>query len=516
MTSPISRLAPRSSKEAGGPPQISPETSTLVSVGDGFREVLSWVMCRIDFEDPVDLARLEAPRQTLSKLTGLVVIDEIQRRPDLFPLLRVLADRPGPPAHFLVLGSASPDLVKGVSESLAGRVGFVDLSGFDGTEVGFKHLDILWLRGGFPESFLSDSDKASFHWRQQFIRTFLTRDIPQLGIAIPAEQLRRFWLMIAHYHGQTWNASEIAGSLGINYKTAQHYLDILTGAFMIRSLPPWTENLGKRVRKAPKIYLRDSGLFHSLQNIRSMPELQAHPKLGASWEGLALEHVLRVLRAEPGEAFYWGTHGGAELDLMLVRGGQRWGFEFKFGDAPRTTKSMRVALDDLKLQRLFVIYPGEKDYTLDERIEVLALPGVEKLAGWRSTPEPGNSPPSPAPPPPLQNEQDPHYLHLAAPARGQGLSRARAATGNHPPPGLLLRAHRGHRRPELGAIAQGVAPGERIQPGKRSEINAKARRCKGARTSAAAGHHQPGEPVTAVVPSPAPCSLRLCLLASLR
>jgi predicted AAA+ superfamily ATPase len=216
-----------------------------------------------DLEDPVDLARLEAPRQTLGKLTDLVVIDEIQRQPDLFPLLRVLADRQDTPARFLILSSASPDLVKGVSESLAGRVGFVDLSGFDGTEVGFDHLDTLWLRGGFPESFLSASDDASFHWRQQFIRTFLTRDIPQLGITIPAEQLRRFWLMITHNHGQRWNVSEIAGSLGINYKTAQRYLDILTGAFMIRSLPPWTENLGKRVRKAPKIYLRDSGLFHA-------------------------------------------------------------------------------------------------------------------------------------------------------------------------------------------------------------------------------------------------------------
>ena len=334
-----------------------------------------------DLEDPLDLARLEAPRQTLSKLTGLVVIDEIQRQPDLFTLLRVLADRPTTPARFLILGSASPDLVKGVSESLAGRVGFVDLSGFDGTEVGFDRLDSLWVRGGFPESFLSATDAASFHWRQQFIRTFLTRDIPQLGITIPSEQLRRFWLMIAHYHGQTWNASEIAGSLGINYKTAQHYLDILTGAFMIRALQPWTENLGKRVRKAPKIYLRDSGLFHALQNIRSLPELQAHPKLGASWEGLAMEHVLRVLRAQPGESFYWSTHGGAELDLMLVRGGKRWGFELKYGDAPRTTKSMRVALDDLKLHRIFVIYPGEKDYTLDDQIEVLALPGVVKLAG---------------------------------------------------------------------------------------------------------------------------------------
>lgn len=333
-----------------------------------------------DLEDPLDLARLEAPRQTLGTLTGLVVIDEIQRRPDLFPLLRVLADRQDTPTRFLILGSASLDLVKGVSESLAGRVGFVDLSGFDGTEVGFDRLNTLWLRGGFPESFLSDSDEASMHWRQQFIRTFLTRDIPQLGITIPSEQLRRFWLMIAHYHGQAWNASEIAGSLGINYKTAQHYLDILTGSLMVRSLPPWTENLGKRVRKAPRIYLRDSGLFHALQRIGSLSELQSHPKLGASWEGLALEHVLRVLRVEPGEAFHWGTHGGAELDLMLVRGGQRWGFELKYADAPRTTKSMRVALDDLKLERLFVIYPGEKDYTLDDRIHVLALRNIEGLS----------------------------------------------------------------------------------------------------------------------------------------
>ena len=332
-----------------------------------------------DLEDPLDLARLEAPRQALGSLTGLVVIDEIQRRPDLFPLLRVLADRQGTPARFLILGSASLDLVKGVSESLAGRVGFVDLSGFDGTEVGFDHLDALWLRGGFPESFLSDSDDASLQWRRQFIRTFLARDIPQLGITIPSEQLYRFWLMVAHYHGQSWNASEIAGSLGINYKTAQHYLDILVGSFMVRSLPTWTENLGKRVRKAPKIYLRDSGVFHALQRIDTMRDLQAHPKLGASWEGLALEHVLRVLRVEPGEAFHWGTHGGAELDLLVVRGNERWGFEFKYADAPRTTKSMRVALDDLKLERLVVIYPGEKDYALDDRIHVVALRNVAAL-----------------------------------------------------------------------------------------------------------------------------------------
>jgi len=333
-----------------------------------------------DLEDPLDLARLEVPRQTLERLTGLIVIDEVQLRPDLFPLLRVLADREGIPARFLILGSASPRLVKGVSETLAGRVGFVDLAGFDGTEVGFDQLDQLWLRGGFPESYLSASEAESVSWRQSFIRTFLTRDLPQLGIGIPAEQLRRFWLMVAHYHGQTWNASEIAASLGVNYKTAQSYLDVLIGAFMIRALQPWTENLGKRVRKAPKIYLRDSGLFHALQNIRVLPELQAHPKLGASWEGLALEHVIRVLRLDPGEAFYWSTHGGAELDLFVIRGGRRYGFEFKFADAPRSTKSMRVALADLRLERLFVIYPGEKDYALDTQIEVLSLRHVEKFA----------------------------------------------------------------------------------------------------------------------------------------
>ena len=333
-----------------------------------------------DLEDPVDLARLDAPRQALGRLEGLVVIDEVQRRPDLFPLLRVLADRSGTPARFLVLGSASPDLVKGVAESLAGRVGFVDLSGFDATEAGFDRVDALWLRGGFPDSFLSASDEASYRWRQQFIRTFLVRDIPQLGIAIPPERLRRFWLMMAHHHGQIWNASEIAGSLDINYKTAQRYLDILTGAFMIRALQPWTENLGKRVRKAPKIYLRDSGLFHALQSIRSRHELLSHPKLGSSWEGFALEHVLRVLRAEPGEAFYWRTQGGAELDLMIQRGGRRFGFEFKYSDAPRTTRSMRFALDDLRLDHLVIVYPGDLDYALDDRIQVVALRNVEKLA----------------------------------------------------------------------------------------------------------------------------------------
>jgi predicted AAA+ superfamily ATPase len=350
------------------------------------RSFLSDSTSYFDLEDPLDLARLEAPRLALERLRGLVVIDEIQLRPDLFPLLRVLADRPECPAKFLILGSAAPELVKGVSESLAGRIGFVDLGGFDLSEVGNGEAEKLWLRGGFPESFLSGSDAASWRWREQFIRTFLTRDIPQLGISIPSEQLRRFWMMIAHYHGQIWNSSEIAGSLGVSHKTAQRYLDILSGAFMLRVLPAWSENVGKRIRKAPKIHFRDSGLFHSLQGIRSMAELRAHPKLGASWEGFAIEHVLRMARAAPGEAFQWGTHGGAELDLLLIRGGHRWGFEVKYADAPRTTKSMRMAIADLHLDRLFVIYPGERDYELDDRISVRSAAGVGKIAEMFNAP----------------------------------------------------------------------------------------------------------------------------------
>lgn len=333
-----------------------------------------------DMEDPLDMARLETPRLTLDRLRGLVVIDEIQLRPDLFGLLRVLADRPGNPARFLILGSAAPELVKGIAESLAGRVGFVDMGGFDLQEVGSGEWERLWLRGGFPESFLGGSDAASWRWREQFIRTFLTRDIPQLGISVPAEQLRRFWMMIAHYHGQLWNSSEIAASLGVTHKTAQRYLDILAGAFMLRVLPPWSENMGKRLRKAPKIHFRDSGLFHSLQGIRSLAELHAHPKLGASWEGFAVEQVLRALRAAPGETYHWGTHAGAELDLLWVCGGRRWGFEVKYADAPRTTKSMRSAMESCRLERLFVIYPGSEEYDLDERISVLPLARAGRLA----------------------------------------------------------------------------------------------------------------------------------------
>jgi predicted AAA+ superfamily ATPase len=331
-----------------------------------------------DLESPVDVRRLSAPMQTLEPLRGLVVIDDIQRRPELFEILRVLADRPKTLARFLVLGSASPDLVKGASESLAGRVGFVDLSGLTLAEIGIEHSATRWVRGGLPRSFLADDDRASMTWRQDFIRTFLESDLPQLGITLPAETLRRFWTMVAHYHGRTWNAAEFARSLGTAENTARRYLDILAGAFMVRVLPPWFENVGKRQVKAPKTYLRDSGLLHALLQLTTLEELQGHPKLGASWEGFASEEVIAALATR--DAYYWATHGGAELDLLVRAGGKRYGFEFKYADAPGTSRSMHVALDDLSLEHLWVVYPGDKEYALTDRITALPLAAVPGLA----------------------------------------------------------------------------------------------------------------------------------------
>ncbi|MGO9314898.1 MAG: ATP-binding protein [Syntrophobacteraceae bacterium] len=336
-----------------------------------------------DLETATSRVRLEdSPEMALSELQGLVVIDEIQRLPGLFATLRPLADRPGHPARFLILDSASPELVKGASESLAGRVSFVDLGGFSLEEVGADSLPVLWQRGGFPRSFLAASDSASERWRQNFIRTFLERDIPQLGIRIPAETLRRFWMMVAHYHGQIWNGAELARSLGVSETTVRHYLDLLTGTFLLRQLRPWFENLGKRQYKAPKVYVRDSGLLHSLLGARRRDELLGHPKLGASWEGFALEQVLHV--AGTAEAFYWGTHAGAELDLVLFRGGRRYGVEFKHADAPAMTKSMHVALEDLKLERAWYVYPGKESYRVHEKVRVSPLPELlEELATRR-------------------------------------------------------------------------------------------------------------------------------------
>jgi predicted AAA+ superfamily ATPase len=331
-----------------------------------------------DLENPVDTRRLSQPLQTLEALTGLVIIDEVQRRPDLFEILRVLVDRPDNSARFLLLGSASPQMVKGASESLAGRIGFVDLSGFQLTEVGVDLMQQLWVRGGFPNSFLADDDSASTIWRDNFIRTFLERDIPQLGITIPAETLRRFWTMVAHYHGQIWNAAEFARSLGTSENTARRYLDILAGAYMVRVLPPWFENIRKRQVKAPKIYIRDSGVLHSLLQLSNLANLQGHPKIGASWEGFAIEHVISAF--ETRDAYFWATHAGAELDLMVSIKGKRYGFECKYADAPGRTRSMHVALQDLKLEHLWVIYPGTQEYKLHEKITVAPLKTILDLS----------------------------------------------------------------------------------------------------------------------------------------
>jgi uncharacterized protein len=324
-----------------------------------------------DLEDPVDMRRLSAPLTVLEALSGLVIIDEIQRQPSLFALLRVLVDRPEPPARFLVLGSASPDLTRGASESLAGRIGFVDLAGFNLAEVGSDHRDRLWVRGGFPRSFLAADDATSLMWREAFIRTFLERDIPQLGINIPALALRRFWTMVAHYHGQRWNAAEFARSLGSSEASARRYLDILAGAYMVRLLPPWFENIGKRQVKAPKLYVRDTGLLHSLLGLETLEDVQSHPKLGASWEGFVIEQILVLSGAR--EAYFWATHSGAELDLMITLRGRRYGFEVKYADAPGISRSMRIALNDLGLAHLWVVYPGKRSYDLDNQITALAL-----------------------------------------------------------------------------------------------------------------------------------------------
>ncbi len=324
-----------------------------------------------DLESLSDQRRLQNPELVLGKLENLVILDEIQTLPALFNVLRVLVDRPGNSARFLILGSASPSIVKAVSETLAGRIEFVELTGFNVFETNPDEWEKLWQRGGFPRSFLADSETDSLTWREGFIRTFLERDIPQLGINIPPAALRRFWTMLAHYHGQTWNAAELSRSLGISDKTVRSYLDILTGAFMIRQLQPWYENLGKRQVKAPKIYFRDTGLLHSLLDIPDQNSLWAHPKSGASWEGFALEQVLQSL--QPSQAYFWATHNGAELDLLLFLNGKRYGFEIKLAEAPAITASMRSALESLNLEHLWIVYPGQHHQLIDEKITLLPL-----------------------------------------------------------------------------------------------------------------------------------------------
>jgi hypothetical protein len=324
-----------------------------------------------DLEDPRSLARLAEPMTALAPLRGVVIIDEIQRRPELFPVLRVLTDRRPLPARVLILGSASPDLLKQSSETLAGRIETIELTGFGLDEVGARALRRLWRRGGFPPSYLARSEQASYVWRQQFVHTYVERDLPQLGITVPASTVLRFWTMLAHYHGGIWNAAEAARSLGTSEPTARRYLDLLSGLFMVRRLRPWHENLKKRQVKAPKVYLRDSGLLHTLLGLASEREILSHPKVGASWEGYAIEETINLVRPEA--AYFWATHTGAELDLLLMKRGRRYGVEIKFQDAPRLTPSMRIALADLRLQHLTVLYPGDQRYDLDRRVSVVPL-----------------------------------------------------------------------------------------------------------------------------------------------
>lgn len=324
-----------------------------------------------DMENPQDLTAIEQPQLALSPLEGLIIIDEIQLRPDLFPLLRVLIDETEKKRKWLILGSASRPLLQQSSESLAGRIAYLEIQPFSMLEV--HEQDALWLRGGFPGAYLALTDEASAEWRKQYIKTFLEQDIPNLGMQISPMQLRRFWMMLAHYHGNVLNVEELSRSLSINNKAIRHYLDLLTGTFMIRQLQPWWENIGKRQVKSPKIYFRDSGLLHSLLDVEQMTVLHRHPKIGASWEGFALEELIRCHQFDQDQCYFWSTHQQAEIDLLVFHHGQRLGFEFKYSDAPKLSKSMQIAFADLKLDALTVIYPGGRAYSLTEKIKVIPL-----------------------------------------------------------------------------------------------------------------------------------------------
>jgi uncharacterized protein len=324
-----------------------------------------------DLEDPAALSQLQSPEIALGSLVGLVVIDEIQRRPDLFPVLRFLIDRPTNRSQFLLLGSASPTLLKQSSESLAGRIEFIEISPFNLAEVGIENMESLWLRGGYPRSWLQQSNLDSSIWREQFIQTFLERDLPQLGANLSSISMRKFWTMIAHYHGNILNASELGRSLSVSHTTINSWLNWLEAAFMVRQIQPWYANISKRQVKAPKIYVRDSGLLHQLLGIETPATLFSNPKVGASWEGFALEQVLSA--TEPNEIYFWATHAGAELDLIIKRFGKTVGIEFKRADAPSMSKSIYAALEDLSLDEIYIVYPGTRRYRLHAKVEVLPL-----------------------------------------------------------------------------------------------------------------------------------------------
>ena len=338
-----------------------------------------------DLESDADLALLADPALTLGPLQGLVILDEIQRRPELFPALRVLVDRPGSETRFLVLGSASPELLRQSSESLAGRIGYHHLRGLALDEVGSGELDRLWIRGGFPRSYLAPAEAESTEWRRSFLQTFLERDLPQLGVRTPAETLRRFWSMVAHYHAQTWNGAEIARAFGIGESSVRRYLDLLTDALVLRQLPPWHANLAKRQVRSPKVYVGDSGLLHTLLGIESPEDLAGHPKVGASWEGFLIQQIIERLNARPEECFFWATHTGAEIDLLVISGRRRLGFEVKRTTAPRLTRSMASVMEDLDLDQIDVIHAGEATFSLASQVRAVAARSLlEQIAPLRS------------------------------------------------------------------------------------------------------------------------------------
>ena len=351
-----------------GPRQIGKTT-----LARQYAERTGGPVTRFDLENPRDLSRLDDPPAALEGLRGLVVLDEIQRLPEVFPVLRVLVDRRDNPARFLILGSAGPELLRQSTETLAGRIALLELSGLDIEETGADALPRRWLRGGFPRSFLASTDRASFEWRRDFGRTFLERDLPQLGSRRPAPALRRFWTMTAHLHGQVWNHAELARAFGGSAKTARSYRDLLEAALVLRVLPPWSENLGKRQVKSPRVYLRDSGLLHYLLDIRATEGLEGHPKVGASFEGFAIGELIAHLDAQPEECFFWRAHTGAEVDLLVIRGRERRAFEIKRASAPRTTRSMHTAIEDLGLDRLDVIHGGRDTYPLRDRIRAVSI-----------------------------------------------------------------------------------------------------------------------------------------------
>ena len=352
------------------------KTTLARQLAAAYSEPVAW----FDLEDPADLARLDDPGLELRPLEGLVVLDEIHRLPDIFQLLRVLADRPGPPARFLVLGSASPELLRQTSESLAGRVAFHELDGFGLDEV--DNLERLWLRGGFPRSYLARSEPASRGWRDGFIRTLLARDLPELGSTIPSATLRRFWAMLAHWHGQIWNGAEFARAFGVSHATVRRYLDLLTSVFVVRQLQPWFENISKRQVRSPKVYIGDSGILHALLGLTTRTDIVSHPKVGASWEGFVIQQIAHLLRASAEQCYHWSTHTGAKLDLLVMDGARRYGFDVKRSEAPKLTRSMRSALETLNLDRLDVVHAGTERYEMAPRVR--ALPAARLVEALRA------------------------------------------------------------------------------------------------------------------------------------